>query len=52
MSSGNHKQESNGYGPHMTKPLTVEHVSAFDVHVLHRAGALREALVSLAGHAF
>jgi hypothetical protein len=29
----------------MTKPLTVEHVPAFDVHVLHRRGALREALV-------
>jgi hypothetical protein len=30
----------------MTRPLTVEHLQSFDVHVLHRMGALRESLVS------
>jgi hypothetical protein len=30
----------------MGNPLTVEHVPSFDVHVLHRMGALREPLVS------
>jgi hypothetical protein len=30
----------------MKNPTTVEHIQSFDVHVLHRMGALREPLVS------
>ena len=35
-----------GTALHMSKPITVEHVQSFDVHVLHHMGALQETLVS------